>query len=72
MRRCHTRAGSRGTASTAGPFTRTTLSLILASKTFELALHGTTMGNYLRCSDLAHLPGALVALYEDEIRKPWT
>jgi hypothetical protein len=31
---------------------------------------GTTMQDYLRCSDLSHLPDALVALYEREIRHP--
>jgi hypothetical protein len=31
---------------------------------------GTTMGDYLRCSDLAHLPDALITAYEHEIRIP--
>ena len=31
---------------------------------------GTTMRDYLSCSDLGHLPEALVASYEDEIRNP--
>ncbi len=31
---------------------------------------GTTMSDYLRCSDLGHLPDALVASYEEEIRNP--
>jgi hypothetical protein len=31
---------------------------------------GTTMQDYLRCSDLCHLPEALVASYECEIRNP--
>jgi hypothetical protein len=31
---------------------------------------GTTMQDYLRCSDLSHLPDALVASYENEIRNP--
>jgi hypothetical protein len=31
---------------------------------------GTTMQDYLRCSDLAHLPDALVAAYKHEIRDP--
>jgi hypothetical protein len=31
---------------------------------------GTTMQDYLRCSDLCHLPDALIASYEDEIRNP--
>jgi len=31
---------------------------------------GTTMQDYLRCSDLRHLPDELIALYEDEIRRP--
>jgi len=32
---------------------------------------GTTMGDYLRCSDLYHLPEELVALYDEEIRNPF-
>jgi hypothetical protein len=31
---------------------------------------GTTMQDYLRCSDLSHLPDAVVASYEHEIRSP--
>ena len=31
---------------------------------------GTTMRDYLRCSDLAHLPDELVASYDAEIRNP--
>jgi hypothetical protein len=31
---------------------------------------GTTMQDYLRCTDLCHLPDALVASYEHEIRNP--
>jgi hypothetical protein len=31
---------------------------------------GTTMSDYLRCSDLAHLPDTLTASYEAEIRSP--
>jgi hypothetical protein len=31
---------------------------------------GTTMQDYLRCSDLCHLPDVLVASYEAEIRRP--
>ena len=44
----------------------------LGVENVRLSLHGTTMVNCLRCSDLAHLPETLVALYEYEIRKPWT
>jgi Phytanoyl-CoA dioxygenase (PhyH) len=31
---------------------------------------GTTMNDYLRCSDLSHLPEDLVASYEKELRRP--
>jgi hypothetical protein len=31
---------------------------------------GTTMSDYLRCSDLCHLPDSLVGSYEEEIRNP--
>lgn len=31
---------------------------------------GTTMQDYLRCSDLSHLPASLIASFEDEIRHP--
>jgi hypothetical protein len=31
---------------------------------------GTTMQDYLRCSDLSHLPDTLIAAYEHEIRVP--
>jgi hypothetical protein len=51
MRWCHTRAGSCGTASTAGPFTRDDAVAHLGVENVRLALHGTTMGNCLRCSD---------------------
>jgi ectoine hydroxylase-related dioxygenase (phytanoyl-CoA dioxygenase family) len=42
----------------------------LGAENVDSRCTGTTMGDYVRCSDLAHLPEALVASYEDEIRKP--
>ena len=44
----------------------------LGAENVDSRCTGTTMGDYLRCSDLAPLPEALVASYEDEIRKPRT
>jgi hypothetical protein len=44
----------------------------LGAENVDSRCTGTTMGDYVRCSDLAHLPESLVALYEDEIRKPRT
>jgi hypothetical protein len=44
----------------------------LGAENVDSRCTGTTMGDYLRCSDLTHLPEALVASYEDEIRKPRT
>jgi hypothetical protein len=42
----------------------------LGAENVDSRCAGTTMGDYLRCSDLAHLPDALIALYEAEIRSP--
>ena len=42
----------------------------LGAENVDSRCTGTTMGDYLRCLDLTRLPEALVASYEDEIRKP--
>lgn len=31
---------------------------------------GTTMQDYLRCSDLGHVPGALIASYDQAVGRP--
>ena len=42
----------------------------LGATNVDARCSGTTMQDYLRCSDLSHLPDALVASYENEIRDP--
>jgi hypothetical protein len=52
-------------------FTTATLSRILAPKTSTHVARGRPW-DYVGCSDLANLPEARIALYEDEIRQPRT
>jgi hypothetical protein len=42
----------------------------LGAPNIDSCCTGTTMRDYLRCSDLARLPDSLIAAYDDEIRVP--
>jgi hypothetical protein len=42
----------------------------LGAVNIDSSCTGTTMGDYLRCSDLCHFPDALIALYDAELRAP--